>query len=149
MELKRGTGKVFADLITTATTTIMLRSAAVSAATAAVWVLALLGPGLSLAAEDGLQPDFSLCSRCFYRQTPPQGALAGSLLRPSCHTLPGGLAFARLSKPDCDTAIYSAFHLGRGETERGGQEEKMPVVRMQLSCLFRVALSSEGRSLNH
>lgn len=130
----------------------MLRSTAVSAATAAVWLLPLLpllGPGLSLAAEDGLQPDFSLCSRCFYRQTPPRGASAGSLLRPSCHTLPGGLAFARLSKPDCDTAVYSAFRLGRGEAERGGPEEEEPVVRMQLSCLFRAALSFEGRSVSH
>lgn len=130
----------------------MLRTTAVSTTTAAVWLLpllALLGAGLSLAAADGLQPDFSLCSRCFYRQTPPRVALAGSLLRPSCHTLPGGLAFARLSKPDCDTAVYSALRLGRGETERGGQEGEEPVVRMQLSCLFRLALSFEGRSVNH
>lgn len=138
MSFRGKRGRVFADL--TATTTIMLRSAAVSAATAAVWLLALLGPGLSLAAEDGLQPDFSLCSRCFYRQTPPQGALVGSLLQPSCHTLPGGLACARLSKPDCDTAVYSAFRLDHGETERGGQAEEEPAVRMQLLCLFRVAL---------
>lgn len=142
-------GRVFAELITTATTTTMLRSAAVSAATAAVWLLALLGPDLSLAAEDGPEPDFSLCSRCYYRQTPPRGASAGSPLRPSCHTLPGGLALATLSKPDCDTAVYSAFHLGRGGTERGGQKEEELVVRMQLSCLFRVALSFQGGSVNH
>lgn len=63
--------------------------------------------------------------------------------------LPGGLALATLSKPDCDTAVYSAFHLGRGGTERGGQEEEELVVRMQLSCLFRVALSFQGGSVNH
>lgn len=120
----------------------MLRSAAVSAATAAVWLLALLGPGLSLAAEDGPQPDFSLCSRCYYRQTPPRGASAGSPLRPSCHTLPGGLALATLSKPDCDTAVYSAFHLSRGGTERGGQEEEELVVAVP-------ALLSGGEDLSH
>lgn len=122
----------------------MLGSTAVSAATTAVQLLALLG--LSLAAEDGPQPDFSLCSHCFYRQMPPRGALVGSLLRPSCHILPGGLVFARLSKPDCDTAVYSAFRLGRGETERGAQEEEEPLVRMQLLCLFRLALSFKGRT---
>lgn len=127
----------------------MLKSATVSVATAAVWLLASLGLGLSPAAEDGPQPDFSRCSRCFYRQTPPRGASAGSLLRPSCHTLPGGLALATLSKHDCDTAVYSAFRLGGGETERGGQEEEELVVRMQLLCLFGVALSLKGRSVKH
>ncbi|XP_029307576.1 uncharacterized protein LOC115021337 isoform X2 [Cottoperca gobio] len=106
----------------------MLCPAAVSAAAAAVWLLAVLGPGLSLAAEDNTEPDFSLCSRCFYRQTPPQGASAGPLLRSLCHTLPGGQAFASLSKPTCDTTVYSAFHLSHGGTEEEGEEGGEPVV---------------------
>ncbi|XP_051262039.1 uncharacterized protein LOC127366786 isoform X2 [Dicentrarchus labrax] len=101
----------------------MLCPAAVSAAAAAVWLLAVLGPGLSLPAEDNSKPGFSLCSYCFYRQTPPQGDSAGPLLRPLCHRLPGGQAFATLSKPTCDTAVYSAFHVSHGWTEReeGGE----------------------------
>lgn len=119
----------------------MLCSAAVSAAaTAAVWLLAVLSPGLSLPAEDISEPDFSLCSHCFYRQTPPQGASAGPPLRPLCHRLPRGQAFATLSVPTCDTAVYSAFHLGNGWTEREGQEGGELVVRIQLAwllyCLF-------------
>ncbi|XP_070823454.1 uncharacterized protein [Chaetodon trifascialis] len=100
----------------------MLCPAAVSAAAAAVWLLAVLGPGLSLPAEDNSEPGFSLCSHCFYRQTPPRGASAGPLLRPLCHRLPGGQAFATLSKPTCDTAVCSAFHLSHGWTEREGEE---------------------------
>lgn len=110
-------------------TTTMLRPAAVSAAAAAVSLLAMLGPGLSLPAEDNSEPDFRLCSYCFYRQTPPQGASAGPLLRPLCHRLPGGQAFATLSNPTCDTAVCSAFHLSHGWTERE--------VRMQPSCLLK------------
>ncbi|XP_039973482.1 uncharacterized protein LOC120784086 [Xiphias gladius] len=103
----------------------MLCPAAVSAAAAAsVWLLAVLGPGLSLPAEDNSEPDFSLCSHCFYRQTPPQGASAGPLLRPLCHRLPRGQAFATVSKPTCDTAVYSAFHLNHGWTKREGEEEE-------------------------
>uniref|UniRef100_A0A7N8WZW4 Uncharacterized LOC113136570 n=1 Tax=Mastacembelus armatus TaxID=205130 RepID=A0A7N8WZW4_9TELE len=85
---------------------------------AAVWLLAVLGPGLSQPDE----PGFSLCSHCFYRQTPPQGASAETFLRPLCHTLPGGQTFATLSKPSCDTTVYSAFHLSHGWTEREGKE---------------------------
>ncbi|KAM6994572.1 uncharacterized protein LKV04_006933 [Tautogolabrus adspersus] len=102
----------------------MLRPAAVSAAAAAsVWLLAVLGPVLSLPDEDNSEADFSLCSHCFYRQTPPQGASAGPLLRPLCHRLPGGQTFATLSKPTCDTAVYSAFHLSHegAEGEGGGE----------------------------
>lgn len=132
-EREKERGGIFAEL----TTTTMLRTAAVSAATAAVWLLALLGPGLSLAAEDNPEPDFSLCSHCFYRQTPPRGASAGLPLRPSCHTLPGGQAFATLSKPTCDTAVYSAFRVSHEGTDREGQEEGEPVVRMQLSRLLK------------
>lgn len=118
----------FADLTTT-----MLCPAAVSAAAAAVWLLAVLGPDLCLAAKDNSDPGFNLCSRCFYRQTPPQGASAGPLLRPLCHKLPGGQTFATLSKPTCDTAVYSAFHLGHGSTEREREEGEELVVRTHLS----------------
>ncbi|XP_044064910.1 uncharacterized protein LOC122882036 [Siniperca chuatsi] len=102
----------------------MLCPAAVSAAAAAVWLLAVLGPGLSLPADDKSEPGFSLCSHCFYKQTPPQGASEGPLLRPLCHRLPGGQAFATLSKSTCDTAVYYAFHLSNGWTEREGEEGK-------------------------
>uniref|UniRef100_A0A3P8SS78 INO80 complex subunit E n=1 Tax=Amphiprion percula TaxID=161767 RepID=A0A3P8SS78_AMPPE len=100
----------------------MLSPATVSAAAAAVWLLAMLGPGLSLPAEDNSEPNFTLCSDCFYRQMPPQGASAGSLLRPTCHRLSGGQAFATLSRPTCDIAVYSAFHLSHGWTEGEGEE---------------------------
>ncbi|XP_047453661.1 uncharacterized protein LOC125015761 [Mugil cephalus] len=100
----------------------MLCPAAVSAAAAAVWLLAVLGPGLSLPAEDNSESDFTLCSHCFYRQKPPRGASAGPLLRPLCHRLPGGQAFATLSRPTCDTAVYSAFHLSHGWTAMEGEE---------------------------
>ncbi|XP_035497532.2 uncharacterized protein LOC118314887 [Scophthalmus maximus] len=99
----------------------MLSPAAVSAAAASVWLLAVLGPGLSLSAEDNSEHGFTLCSDCFYRQTPPRGASAGPLLRPLCHRLHGGQAFATLSKPTCDTAVYSAFHLTHGWTEGEGE----------------------------
>ncbi|KAM3613630.1 uncharacterized protein V6R79_002694 [Siganus canaliculatus] len=92
------------------------------AAAAAVWLLAVLGPGLSLPDEDSSEPGVSQCSHCFYRQTPPQGVSAGPSLRPLCHRLPGGQAFATLSRPTCDTAVYSAFHLSHGWTEREGEE---------------------------
>uniref|UniRef100_A0A665VSZ6 INO80 complex subunit E n=1 Tax=Echeneis naucrates TaxID=173247 RepID=A0A665VSZ6_ECHNA len=92
------------------------------AAAAAFWLLAVLGPGLSLPAEHSSESDFTLCSHCFYRQTPPQGASAGPLLRPLCHRLPRGQAFATLTKPSCDTAVYSAFHLSHGWMEREGVE---------------------------
>uniref|UniRef100_A0A8D3AC04 INO80 complex subunit E n=1 Tax=Scophthalmus maximus TaxID=52904 RepID=A0A8D3AC04_SCOMX len=88
---------------------------------ASVWLLAVLGPGLSLSAEDNSEHGFTLCSDCFYRQTPPRGASAGPLLRPLCHRLHGGQAFATLSKPTCDTAVYSAFHLTHGWTEGEGE----------------------------
>ncbi|XP_030605199.1 uncharacterized protein LOC115794081 isoform X1 [Archocentrus centrarchus] len=115
--------------------------AAVSAAAAAVWLLAVLGPGLSLPAEDNSQADFTLCSNCFYRQMPPQGSSAGPLLRPRCHRLPGGQAFATLSRPTCDTAVYSAFHLGQGWAEREGKERKEPVqeddIKVAVPALLR------------
>jgi len=97
--------------------------AAVRAAAAAVWLLAVLGPGLSLPAEDDSD---SLCSHCFYRQTPPRGASAGLL----CHSLPEGRAFATLSRPACGTAVFSAFHLSLGRAEEEGDEL---VVRAHLS----------------
>ncbi|KAF3692101.1 Endonuclease domain-containing 1 protein [Channa argus] len=94
----------------------------VSAAAAAVWLLAMLGPGLFLVAEDNSGPGFNLCGHCFYRQTPPLGNSAGLLLRPVCHKVPGGRMFATVSKPTCDTAIYSAFHLSHESTEREADE---------------------------
>ncbi|XP_071765438.2 uncharacterized protein LOC139919557 [Centroberyx gerrardi] len=100
----------------------MLCPAAVNAAAVAGWLLAVLGLGLSLPAEDDSEPGFSLCSHCFYRQTAPRGASAGPRLRPRCHSLPGGQAFATLYSPTCDTAVYSAFRLSHGWTERGGEE---------------------------
>uniref|UniRef100_A0A8C4DRV1 INO80 complex subunit E n=1 Tax=Dicentrarchus labrax TaxID=13489 RepID=A0A8C4DRV1_DICLA len=117
----------------------MLCPAAVSAAAAAVWLLAVLGPGLSLPAEDNSKPGFSLCSYCFYRQTPPQGDSAGPLLRPLCHRLPGGQAFATLSKPTCDTAVYSAFHVSHGWTEReeGGELVEEEDIKGAVPALLR------------
>lgn len=121
-----------AELIT------MLSPAALSAAAAAaaVWLMALLGPGLSLPAEHDSESAFTLCSDCFYRQTPPRGASAEPLLHQQCHRLPGGRAFATLSRPTCDTTVWSAFHLSQGWT--GGEEEQggESVVRISLShCL--------------
>lgn len=115
-------------------TTTMLCPAAVNAAAVAGWLLAVLGLGLSLPAEDNSEPGFSLCSHCFYRQTSPRGASAGPLLRPLCHSLPGGQALATLYSPTCDTAVYSAFHLSHGWTQRGGEEGEELVVRTRLSC---------------
>ncbi|XP_072249463.1 uncharacterized protein [Leuresthes tenuis] len=112
----------------------MLCPAAVSAAAAAVWLLAVLGPGLSLPAELNSEPGFTLCSDCFYKQTPPRGASAGPLLRPLCHRLPGGQAFATLSRPTCDTAVYSAFHLSHGWRER---EEEYVTVEVAVPGLLR------------
>ncbi|KAM3873259.1 uncharacterized protein ACN63O_002270 [Diretmus argenteus] len=97
--------------------------AAGNAASVAGWLLTALGLGLSLPAEDNSDPGFSLCSNSFYRQTPPQGASAGALLRPLCHSLPRGQAFATLYNPTCDTAVYSAFHLRHSWTETGGGTE--------------------------
>ncbi|KAM6909636.1 uncharacterized protein FYW49_011643 [Xenentodon cancila] len=57
-------------------------------------------------------------------QTPPRGPSAGPPLHPHCHRLPGGQTFATLSRPTCDTAVYSAFHLNHGWTEREGEEGK-------------------------
>ncbi|XP_068425842.1 uncharacterized protein si:ch73-54f23.2 [Clinocottus analis] len=96
----------------------MLCPVAVSAA--AVWLLAVLGPGLSLPAEDNSEPGDSRCSQCFYRQTPPQGGFAGLL----CHSLPEGQAFATLSKPACGTVVFSAFHLSHGWAEKEAKEEE-------------------------
>ncbi|XP_023820220.1 uncharacterized protein LOC105355960 [Oryzias latipes] len=103
----------------------MLCCAAVSAA---VWLLAVLSLGLSLPAEHSSEPGFNLCSHCFYRQTPPRGASTGPLPRPRCHALPGGRALATLSRPTCDTAVYSAFHLSHGWAEGEGEEGEEELV---------------------
>ena len=87
-------------------------------------VLALdlgLVPGLTLSAEK--DPGFSLCSHCFYRETPPLGFSEGGL-SPLCHRLPGGQELAMLYSPTCDTAVYSAFRHSRGREEREGEEEE-------------------------
>lgn len=123
-----GRERRFAELTTT---TIML----CSAPAAAVWLLVFLSPGQSLSAEDDSVSGFSLCKDSFYRQTPPTAAPAGPLLRPLCHRLPGGQTFATVSKPTCDTAVYSAFHLGHGWTERERQEEGLLVVRLNCSAI--------------
>lgn len=119
-----GRERRFAELTTT---TIMLCSA--PAAAAAVWLLLVLSTGLSLSAEDVSESGFSLCKDCFYRQTPPAAAPAGPPVHPLCHRLPGGQTFATVSKPTCDSAVYSAFHLGHGRTERESEEEGQLVVR--------------------
>lgn len=86
----------------------MLR--AVSAA--ALWLLAV-GSGLCVPAEASSEPGFTDCSHSFYRHSPPQGSAAGPL-RPLCHSGPGGQSFATLYQPNCDSAVYSAFHLSNG-----------------------------------
>lgn len=115
--------------------------AAVRAAAAAVWLLAVLGPGLCVAAEDDSEPGFTSCSHCFYRQTPPQGASAAPSLRPLCHGLPGGRAFATLSRSTCDTAVYSAFSLSHGWTEGEGEElvtdEDKDSIKVAVPALLR------------
>ncbi|XP_015226281.1 PREDICTED: uncharacterized protein LOC107082231 [Cyprinodon variegatus] len=102
----------------------MLSPAALSAAAAAaVCLLALLGPGLSLPAEQDSEPGLTLCDGSFYRQTPPRGASAELPLHRHCHRLPGGQAFATLSRPTCDTTVCSAFHLSHGWTGREEERE--------------------------
>ncbi|XP_022078603.1 uncharacterized protein LOC110972529 isoform X2 [Acanthochromis polyacanthus] len=127
----------------------MLSPATVSAAAAAVWLLAMLGPGLSLPAEDNSEPDFSLCSDCFYRQKPPQGASAGSLLRPVCHRLSGGQAFATLSRPACDIAVYSAFHLSHGWAEGEGEEGEELVTEKEEDFIKVPSLLRRGGDPSH
>uniref|UniRef100_A0A3Q0S6W0 INO80 complex subunit E n=1 Tax=Amphilophus citrinellus TaxID=61819 RepID=A0A3Q0S6W0_AMPCI len=94
---------------------------------------------LLLTISDNSQADFTLCSNCFYRQMPPRGSSAGPLLRPRCHRLPGGQAFATLSRPTCDTAVYSAFHLGQGWAEKEGKERKEPEddIKVAVPALLR------------
>ncbi|CAB1456284.1 unnamed protein product [Pleuronectes platessa] len=121
----------------------MLCPAAVSAA--AVWLLlAVLGPGLSLPAEENAEQGFTRCSDCFYRQTPPRGASAGPLLHPLCHTLPGRQAFATLSKPACDTAVYSAFHLRHGWTEEEEGEELLSEEENNIKAAAPILLRGGG-----
>ncbi|XP_062395504.1 uncharacterized protein LOC134083268 [Sardina pilchardus] len=86
---------------------------------AASLLAALLLSGLCARArcQPETDPDFSLCRRSFYRETPPQGAGeaasgAGELLQ-RCHTLPGGRRFASLHHPTCGASVYSAFCLSQ------------------------------------
>ncbi|XP_057690950.1 uncharacterized protein LOC130915158 [Corythoichthys intestinalis] len=84
--------------------------------TAAVWLMALLGPpvqgwwGLSPAADD----DASQlgCGSSFFTQTFPQGE--GSALKVWCHGKHSGPKFATLHRPDCHTAVALAIRLGPG-----------------------------------
>ncbi|CAL8289785.1 unnamed protein product [Merluccius merluccius] len=90
-----------------------------NAAAVTACLLAVLGPGLCLSAED--------CSHCFYRQTPPQGPTSEAL-RHLCHGAPRGQAFATLHSPACGTAALSAFRLVHVGTEREGEEPVAVVV---------------------
>ena len=84
-----------------------------NAAAVTACFLAVLGPGLSLPAED--------CDHCFYRQTPPRGPSPDALPQ-LCHGAPGGQAFATLHSPACDTAVLSAFRVGHvGTVSEGGE----------------------------
>ncbi|XP_047217244.1 uncharacterized protein LOC124865828 [Girardinichthys multiradiatus] len=117
----------------------MLSPAALSAAAAAaVWLLALLGPGLSLPAEHDSEAGFTLCDDCFYRQTPPRGASAELPLHHHCHRLPGGQALATLSRPTCDTAVCSAFHLSHGWT--GKEKEQRGETVTEVGDSVKVAV---------
>ena len=99
---------------TSSTSTSMLwQGALMNAAAVTACILAVLGPGLSLPAED--------CSHCFYRQTPPRGP-SSEALQQLCHGAPGGQAFAALRSPTCDTAVLSAFRVGHVGTVREGEE---------------------------
>ncbi|XP_056457292.1 uncharacterized protein LOC130391271 [Gadus chalcogrammus] len=89
------------------------QGALMNAAAVTACILAVLGPGLSLPAED--------CSHCFYRQTPPRGP-SSEALQQLCHGAPGGQAFAALRSPTCDTAVLSAFRVGHVGTVREGEE---------------------------
>uniref|UniRef100_A0A8C5HEJ5 Uncharacterized LOC114478050 n=1 Tax=Gouania willdenowi TaxID=441366 RepID=A0A8C5HEJ5_GOUWI len=122
----------------------MRPAAAVSAAAAALWLLALLGPGLSCPDEDGSEGDLQTCSCCFYRQTPPQGASTGPSLSSLCHRLPGGRTFASLTRQACDTAVYSAFHISHGWMEREGEEipeEPVHNSKVAIPALLRLGSS--------
>ncbi|KAK5621168.1 hypothetical protein CRENBAI_012616 [Crenichthys baileyi] len=109
-----------------------------AAAAAAVWLLALLGLGLSLPAEHYSEPGFTLCDDCFYRQTPPRGASAELPLHRHCHRLPGGQALATLSRLTCDTAVCSAFHLSHGWT--GKEKEQRGETVTEVGDSVKVAV---------
>ncbi|XP_061919852.1 uncharacterized protein LOC133660398 [Entelurus aequoreus] len=123
-----------------------------TAAVAAVWILALLGPvqgwGLSPAAEANTdEADFNICSHSFYRQTPPKEGSAGRPpLRPQCHRSPGGHDFATLHRPDCDTAVGLALHLGHGWTETPGREGEELVVVKEDGVFIPVLLRGKDAS---
>ncbi|KAG5271778.1 hypothetical protein AALO_G00183900 [Alosa alosa] len=81
---------------------------------AALLLLGLLsGRARSQAETD---PDFSLCRRSFYQETPPRGAAQaadGAELVQRCHSLPGGRSFASLYNSTCGASVYSAFCLSQ------------------------------------
>lgn len=115
----------------------MLRPAAVTAA--AVWLLALLGTGLT-PVKAATETDFTLCSHSFYRQSPPQSS-SDRPLQPLCHTSPGGHTFATLYQPSCGSAVYSAFLVNNevavipAEDVPVGQEEES--VRVIVPALLK------------
>ncbi|XP_067093458.1 endonuclease domain-containing 1 protein [Osmerus mordax] len=112
-------------------------------------VLALdlgLVPVLTHSAEK--DPGFSLCSHCFYRQTPPLGFSEGGLSS-LCHRLPGGQELAMLYSPTCDTAVYSAFRHSRGREEREEEEgEAVPGTEEKPDEPVEEAVEDEGSQID-
>lgn len=120
----------------------MLRPAAVTAA--AVWLLVLLGTGLT-SAEAASETDFTLCSHSFYRQSPPQGS-SDRPLRPLCHTRPGGQTFATLYQPSCGSAVYSAFLLNNELATSTAEDGPEPVSKEEESVTVVVPALLKGDS---
>lgn len=119
----------------------MLRPAAVTAA--AVWLL--LSTGLA-------SSDFTLCSHCFYRQSPPEGS-SDRPLQPLCLTR-SGQTFATLYQPDCSSPVYTAFILRNEPPEntdedvpQSGSEEKESV-SVVVPALLRGEVSEVPQSVS-
>ncbi|XP_031432225.1 endonuclease domain-containing 1 protein [Clupea harengus] len=91
----------------------------VAASLLAGLLLGLSAPARSQAETD---PEFSLCRRSFYRETPPQGPAGAGLIQ-SCHSLPGARHFASLYNSTCGASIYSAFCLSQ-ESNWGEQQSE-------------------------
>lgn len=119
----------------------MLRPAAVTAA--AVWLLAVLGTGLTSSAEASSETDFTFCSHSFYRQSPPQGS-SDRPLRALCHTRPGGQTFATLYQPACGSPIYSAFLLSNELAASTAEDEPEPVAKEEESVTVVVPSLLKG-----
>ncbi|XP_049587559.1 uncharacterized protein si:ch73-54f23.2 [Syngnathus scovelli] len=80
---------------------------------AAVWLMALLGPaqGWGPSPDDNAAAELP-CVLCFRGQTLPRHQ--GWTASPRCHKTPGGHNFATLYGLDCDTAIALALRLSIG-----------------------------------